>query len=357
MRRRSEAQVLDVVRRQDVIDRMTLAAQVGLTPQAVSNVLARLGAAGIVDEVGVRRKGVGKPVTLYRLRDVSRQAIGIHVTRRGLRMVRIGLRGEVRGHLWFDLPPDFTPEAVLERIRGGTSELREEIFDEDGVLTGAGIGMVGPLDHRAGVVRDAYGLHGWHDVPLRDLAQSALEMPVMVDKDVSAAVAGQAWAMGQRAGDTALIMMDAGVGAGLWLRDAVFRGEHTNAGEFGHTVVDFRGPRCVCGRNGCLEVVHAAALARGDITAAAEIIAVGALNLVEILDVQHLVLTGADFQLHQEKYLAAVETALSRHRPAAAWRSVSVTPAEHGEQSVAAGAAAQVLQRRLFSPEVPWPPG
>ena len=59
--RRSDALVLRVVRQQKAVDRTALATRTGLTPQAVSNVLARLTSAGLLEPLGVRRNGVGKP--------------------------------------------------------------------------------------------------------------------------------------------------------------------------------------------------------------------------------------------------------------------------------------------------------
>jgi predicted NBD/HSP70 family sugar kinase len=264
-------------------------------------------------------------------------------------LTRVDLRGRVRSRLWFDLPRAFAPGVVLEKLEAGTRQLRQAVDAEGGSLVGVGIGMVGPLDQRLGVVRDAYGLEGWHDTPLRQLAQDILGLPVLVDKDVSAAVAGQAWAQPDHDADTAVIMIEAGVGAGLWLSGAVHRGHHTNAGEFGHTVIDLHGPRCVCGRDGCLEVIHNTALERGDVAGAAKAIAVGALNIVEALDVRGIVLAGADFLRHDDVYLAAVTEAINRYRPASQWRGVDVSAAAHGEDCVAAGAGARVLQQLYFS--------
>ena len=353
--RRSDALVLGVVRQQQAVDRSALATRTGLTPQAVSNVLARLTSAGLLESPGVRRHGVGKPPAVHRLRDTARQAVGAHVTRRGLRLNRVDLRGRVRSRLWYDLPHAFTPAAVLEKLEAGTLRLREAVDADGGNLVGVGIGMVGPLDQRLGVVRDAYGLRGWHDVPLQQMAHDALALPVLVDKDVSAAVAGQAWAQPGHDADTAVILIEAGVGAGLWLDGAVHRGHHTNAGEFGHTVIDLHGPRCVCGRDGCLEVIHSTALDSGDVAGAANAIAVGALNLVEALDVRSIVLAGADFLRHGEIYLAAVTDAINRYRPASKWRGVEVGAAAHAEDCVAAGAGAQILQQLYFSAAPPNP--
>ena len=49
-------------------------------------------------------------------------------------------------------------------INPGTRQLGQAVDADGGNLVG--IGMVGPLDQRQGVVRDAYGLAGWHDGPL-----------------------------------------------------------------------------------------------------------------------------------------------------------------------------------------------
>ena len=65
-------------------------------------------------------------------------------------------------------------------------------------LVGVGIGMVGPLDYRLGVVRDAHGLRHWHDVPLRDLAAARLGVPVIVDKDTTAGRDRRGLAAGRR---------------------------------------------------------------------------------------------------------------------------------------------------------------
>ena len=118
--RRSEVGVLDVARRFETVDRTTVAAETGLTPQAVSNVLARLTAADLIEATGTRRGGVGKPATVYRMRDESRQAVGVHVTRRGIRMARVDLRGKVRSHLWFDLEA-----GLLARRRGRAGRRRD----------------------------------------------------------------------------------------------------------------------------------------------------------------------------------------------------------------------------------------
>lgn len=149
----------------------------------------------------------------------------------------------------------------------------------------------------------------------------------------------EAWRRGPTFRDGALIMVESGIGAGLWLGGAAYRGAHTNAGEFGHTVLQLDGPRCVCGRSGCLEILHDTAVADGQIGAAAQVLATGIVNLLQTTDVNHVVLAGADLLRFSEVYAATTRATIPRSH----WLDVSVTLADLGADVIAAGAAMQVL--------------
>jgi predicted NBD/HSP70 family sugar kinase len=336
----NEALVVALARRADTFDRATVADATGLTPQAVSKVIARLIDAGLVAADGVRRQGVGKPTTVYRLLTGSRYAIGAHVSRRTLRLVLTDLAGEIHASEVRPLPRDFTPEVLLDTLAAAVPAMP---ISTAGALVGVGIGMVGPMDYEHGVVRDAHGFRHWHDVPLRDLAAQRLGLPVLVDKDVTAGVTAEAWRRGSGFRDAVLIMVESGIGAGLWLDGGAYRGAHTNAGEFGHTVVQLDGPLCVCGRRGCVEIVHNQAAADGDIARAARVLGSGVVNLLQTLDVNHVVLAGADLLRHSDVYVGAVEHAVRTEIRRADWLTVDVTPSAMGADVIAAGAAMEML--------------
>ncbi|MGV9212851.1 ROK family protein [Micromonospora sp. RB23] len=347
----NQAQVLAVGRTARTFERSTVVTATGLTPQAVSKVIARLTADGLIRPAGVRRPGIGKPAVVYELVPDSRYAIGAHVARRTLRLVLVDLAGAVRHSTVSPLPADFTPEQLLDALDAGIGTITGDIAPRDR-LTGVGLGMIGPLDHANGMVRDAHGLRHWHDVPLRDLAEARLRLPVHLDKDVTAGITAEAWRHGATFGDAALIMVESGIGGGFWLGGAAHRGAHTNAGEFGHTVVDLDGPACVCGRHGCLEVVHLRAAEEGDVRRAARVLAIGVVNLLQTLDLAHVVLAGADLLRHAEHYRAAVEQAVRTDVRRADWLVPTVTLSSLGADVIAAGAAIQVLDQLYGIPDL-----
>ncbi|MFI6076243.1 ROK family protein [Actinoplanes sp. NPDC051343] len=337
-----ESLVIALARTMPAIERGTVAERTGLTPQAVSKVLARLVDEGVIAASGVRRPALGKPAAVYRLVPESHWAIGAHVTRRALRLALTDLAGTIHATSSTPLPADFTPAQLLERLVSGVASLRGG-RDLDGV----GIGMIGPLDHAEGIVRDAHRLRHWHDVPLKAQATQVLDLPVIVDKDVTAGVTAEAWRRGAEFRDAALIMVESGVGAGLWLSGAAHRGAHTNAGEFGHAVIQAGGPPCVCGRSGCLEVVHDRAATP---SAAAAVLATGVVNLLQTLDLGHIVLAGADLLEHGEVYRRVIEQAVRTEVPRADWLTAEVSLTSLGTDAIAAGAAIQVLDARYGPP-------
>lgn len=85
-------------------------------------------------------------------------------------------------------------------------------------------------------------------MPLRDAVAAAIGMPVLLDKDVTAAAVAEMWAGGPGGNGTFLVLcLRTGLGAGLVLRGEVVRGVAGNAGELGHIVTDPGGAPCPCG--------------------------------------------------------------------------------------------------------------
>ncbi|MFD9704657.1 ROK family transcriptional regulator [Lentzea sp. NPDC059081] len=303
LRSHNDRTVLGLVR-SGALSRASIAEEAGLTPQAVSKIVARLVEAGLVEETGaVREGGRGKPRMSLRLAAGGAHAYGAYVDRDELRVVRLDLTGEVVSSDVVPLAPMFTPDDVL-------AALAPLVSAEEKVL-GLGIGIAGPLDFAGGVV-SPNGLPGWDSVPLRALAEERLGLPVVVDKDTNAAVLAEAWRRPLE--DAALVFVGTGLGAGFLLGGEVHRGARSGAGEFGHTTIQLDGPLCVCGRRGCVEAVHAASSG----VEAARVLGAAVRNLVQLLDLDQIVLSGRKVLESPELYLRAmpdVDVSLSSYGP------------------------------------------
>ncbi len=121
-------------------------------------------------------------------------------------------------------------------------------------VNGVGIGLPGPIDFNAGMVRFLPNIPGWKNVPLKKLLEARLHIPVYIDNDVKLITLAE-WQKGAGKGfkDLICLTLGTGVGSGLVLGDRLYRGAHNAAGELGHLPLNEVGPQCNCGGFGCLE--------------------------------------------------------------------------------------------------------
>jgi len=121
-------------------------------------------------------------------------------------------------------------------------------------ISGIGFGLPGLIDSKKGVVNFLPNVPGWKNVPLKGIVQKKLRIPTFIDNDVNLITLGE-WKFGAGKGCQNMLCMTlgTGVGAGLVLNSALYRGEGFVAGELGHMPLNEKGPNCNCGGWGCFE--------------------------------------------------------------------------------------------------------
>jgi len=248
--------VLDLIRRSPSgLSRIELASRTGLSAQTLGNVARRLAAEGFVVEGDRVVAGPGKPRTPLQLNRTARYAVGIHLDPSVDTFVVVDLSGGVVAHM--ERPPADdadAPELIAALARDANALLRSADVPLDRVL-GIGVAAPGPIDHDAGTVLTPPLLPTWHHTRLRDLLAEATGHPVVVEKDVVAAMVGELWAEADHTlDDAALVYYGAGVGLGMAVDGEAVRGRTGNAGDIGHLLVEPDGPECLCGQRGCLGV-------------------------------------------------------------------------------------------------------
>jgi glucokinase len=122
-------------------------------------------------------------------------------------------------------------------------------------LAAVGIGAPGPIDFDTGSIIETANLR-FKNFPLGPRLAEEFGRPAIVENDVNAAVYGELRAGAARGAKEVLgVFVGTGIGGGLILNGALYRGFSKGAGEVGHIIVAAGGPRCGCGNRGCLEAV------------------------------------------------------------------------------------------------------
>ena len=123
-------------------------------------------------------------------------------------------------------------------------------------IAAVGVSCGGPLDSRTGIVHAPPNLPKWDAVPLKALLEADLCLPVTLENDANAtALAEHRWGAGQGCTEMAFLTLGTGIGAGLILDGALYRGRRDLAGEIGHATIYPGGVPCLCGKRGCLEAM------------------------------------------------------------------------------------------------------
>jgi len=123
-------------------------------------------------------------------------------------------------------------------------------------LGGVGITSPGPLDPHSGVVLNPPNLPCWRDFPLVEKIRAAYGVDAHLDKDANAAGLAEAlWGAGRDYRWVFYATLGTGIGTGIILDGRVYRGRTGAAAEGGHMTIDYHGPRCGCGKYGCIEAL------------------------------------------------------------------------------------------------------
>lgn len=251
--------VLDMIRRSPAgLSRTELAELTGLSAQTLSNVARRLAVGELIVEGERVVAGPGKPRTLLRLNRTARFAVGIHLDPSVDTFVVVDMSGAIVAHR--ERAPDDSasaPDLIAALARDTHALLREAEVPLDRVI-GVGAAVPGPIDDAAGTLLTPPLLPNWHHTRVRELLAEATGLPVVVEKDVVAAMVGELWVDVDHAlSDAALLYYGAGVGLGMAVDGDAVRGRTGNSGDIAHLVVDESGPVCQCGSRGCLGVTVA----------------------------------------------------------------------------------------------------
>lgn len=145
-----------------------------------------------------------------------------------------------------------TPSASPADVEDVIAECVDELRGGHEVEA-VGVGAAGFIDADRSRVLVAPNLN-WRDEPLREAVSTRTGLPVVVENDANAA----AWAeyrFGAGRGESHLVLVTVGtgIGGGLVLDGALYRGRFGIGAEFGHMQVEPGGRRCGCGQHGCWE--------------------------------------------------------------------------------------------------------
>ncbi|PJM72649.1 NagC family transcriptional regulator [Bifidobacterium primatium] len=267
------------------LSRAQLAKQTGLTKATMSLLSEILLGNDVVEQLAPLQESTnGRPSTPLGFHAGRWAGMGMQVNTDGYGYTVLDIAGRVVMTQWVDRDmtqstPDDVFEALDDLVRPVEVRLKRRRYR----LVGTGLALPGLIaDDRHLIMAPNLG---WANLELERFAV-VRRLDADVDNEANLAAIAQipGYAVHRAADETGLepddsflyISTDIGVGGAIVRSGGVMRGDHGFGGELGHMSVDMNGPKCRCGRRGCLEMyagrrelVRAAGIADGADAAAA----------------------------------------------------------------------------------------
>ncbi len=248
----NRSHVLNAIKSYGPIGRAEIARRTGLSPATVTSISAKLISQNLVLEKSAGDSSGGRPPILLVINPKGGYVIGIKLTETHAICALTDLEAYILAKTSLPLSGHDPVRVVEDLAKMLPAFIREQKVPKKQLL-GVGVGLAGIIDAENGILRQS-PIYGWSNVPLRDMLQSKLHIPVFIENDVNTLTLTERWfGPGQGVDHFLTVTVGRGVGLGIVANGQFYRGQTGGAGEFGHITIDPDGPQCACGKRGCLE--------------------------------------------------------------------------------------------------------
>ncbi|NSW90753.1 MAG: ROK family transcriptional regulator [Firmicutes bacterium] len=246
--------ILKIIQRSPV-SRAELARKTGLTRAAVSLIIDELIKEGIVVETGTGEAEYGRKPVLLEINPDCYYVVGLNISRSGYSTGIVDIKGNLKSRYDFSNNVKASLENELNHIKYALNKLIKNSGIEEEKILGLGISAPGPLDVYNGIILNPPNFSLWHGVNIIDELKKDIPLKMFLENNSTAlTLAEKNIGKGPKFSNFILIVVDTGIGAGIVIDDKLYRGEGGFGCEIGHTTIDVNGKACSCGNTGCLEV-------------------------------------------------------------------------------------------------------
>ncbi len=151
-------------------------------------------------------------------------------------------------------PENEIADSIAEGVKLACEDAGIAVSD----IASIGIGTPGVADRNTGVVLYSCNL-GFNNTDLGGLLKERLGTDIYVENDANVAAYGEVLGgAGKGYQNVVVITLGTGVGGGIITDGKIYTGFNFCGGELGHTVIEYNGRQCGCGRKGCFEAYSSA---------------------------------------------------------------------------------------------------
>jgi len=188
--------------------------------------------------------------------EASAYAIGVDVGGTKVAAGFVDSHGEIHQHTRVPMHSHGTAAEGFASVTAAIDALLKLVPDSNRVARCIGICAPGPLDLHTGVILNPPNVPCWRNFPLAAEIARRYAGSVKLENDAKAAGLAEAlWGAGKGYKNVFYGTLGTGIGTGILFDGHIYHGRTGAAAEGGHVTIDYNGPRCSCGKKGCIEIL------------------------------------------------------------------------------------------------------
>jgi glucokinase len=235
MRDINRSAIIEIIRRESPISRTAIAERLDVSLPTVMRIVDDLIEEGFVKPQGSTEWSGGRRRPLLEFNADGYVVVGVDMGGTKLYGALSDLGGNILDE--FNIPQHGTQgEESFNTLRRMLDTLLASPKLEGRRVRGIGVGVPGITLHEQGIVSWAYTLN-WKDFPLKARLKEHYDLPITVENDTNLAALGEMWfGVQEPVQNMIIIAIGTGIGAGIIIDGALYRGSHEASGEIGNMV-------------------------------------------------------------------------------------------------------------------------
>ncbi|GAA0399707.1 ROK family protein [Paenibacillus motobuensis] len=239
-------QVYDRIAYHGAITKAELLNDFSITSSSMTRLLDEMTSQGLIMISGLGNSTGGRKPILFQTNPKYRYLIGIEISRIYSTLGLYDMHLNPLSIIHWKMDASMTPELLVKHITKTVHELMENHHITSKEVLGIGIGAVGPLDHKQGIIVDPelFPAPSWQNVPICQMITEQLHIPARLDNGANTALIGEHWALRTKNIQHALyIHVGANIRSAVMSSGQVLRGVVDTEGAIGQMIIQTNGPR------------------------------------------------------------------------------------------------------------------
>jgi len=370
--------VIQCLREKGTLSKKELSFLCNLSRPTIDSILSEFLEKKLIYENGFKlSSNKGRKPILYRFNKTAKYVVGVDFEIPELNIVLCNLNGDPLAKESIDLPmKEDKSEFIIEFVGAKINGLIEKAHIQLKNVIGIGFGTPDFLKNGTLTIfsRD---LPNWNKIPVRDILENKLKVPVTLDNDVNLMMLAERTYGGHKDKNLIYVALRRGtkgeikVGSGILNNGEVLWGAHRNAGWLGHIILNLQKVKCKCGNVGCLEAIlndclssslphndkkrfnnrSIRKISRKKFEVVKDYLIVAIFNLIVLFDPEKVIINAEILGDYEESFIEYCRERIKVDLCKKFERKIVIEKARDRDFTCAKGAALLVLQKVFSSPD------